>query len=116
MSDQAKKPEQADVLLGEFPLSKPINAYGDDIKILKLRRPTAIDLIQVGNPVIFTPGTPPRIEHDFVKLIALLARMTQVPSSSLEKLDPQDLVDIAWTVSPFLAPGMPRPSSKDAST
>ncbi|MGH6739381.1 MAG: phage tail assembly protein [Bradyrhizobium sp.] len=103
-------------LLGEFPLSRPIKAYDEEVDVLKVRRPTAIDLIQIGNPVLYTPGSPPRIELDFVKLIAFLARLSQVPSSSLERLDPQDLIEIGWSLAPFLVPGMPRPKSNDAST
>lgn len=89
----------------EFNLSKPIRAFKDEISVLKLRRPTGMDVVAVGNPVIYTPFCdPPRVEHDYPKVIAMAARLSGVPSSSLQKLEPQDLVELAWAISPFFMP------------
>ena len=88
-----------------FPLSKPILAYGKEISVLEMSRPTGADLVRVGNPVIFTPFTdPPRVEHDIAKVIAMVARLAKVPSPSLEALDSEDLIGLAWAISPFFMP------------
>jgi hypothetical protein len=75
-----KKPEIAI----EFPLDEPINAYGEEVSVLKLRKPTGIDLIEIGNPVNFYPyATPVKIEHDMPKVQAMVARLANIPSSSI---------------------------------
>jgi hypothetical protein len=111
-----KQAEQKPDMLGEFTLSKPIKAYGEDISVLKLRRIIGKDLTQLGNPVIFTPHTePPRIDFDFDKLVAMIARLAAVPSASLEEADPQDLIELGWTLVPFLIPVRRKSSSNGAS-
>lgn len=102
-SAEADTPAVPDVI--RYELSKPILAYGKQISVLEMSRPTGADLVRVGNPVIFTPFTdPPRVEHDFAKVIAMVARLAKVPSPSLEALDPDDLVGLAWGISPFFMP------------
>ena len=89
----------------EFKLRTPIVAYGDEISVLKLRKPTGTDLLRVGNPVKFSPfTTPPSVEHDFQRVIEMVARLSGVPSSSIEKMDPQELTALAWEISPFFIP------------
>jgi hypothetical protein len=108
MSKRVEKPEpepEEVVTDIEFPLSKPIVAYGEEVTVLKMRKPTGADLIKVGSPVKFSPFTdPPTVEHDYPKVIAMVARMSSVPSSSLERLSPEELVALAWTISPFFIP------------
>jgi tail assembly chaperone E/41/14-like protein len=89
----------------EFELSKPIVAFSNEVKVLKIRRPTGADLIRIGNPVIFTPYLdPPRIEHDMGKVVAMVAALSNTPSPSLAALDPADLIGLAWAISPFFMP------------
>jgi hypothetical protein len=96
-----EKPEYAI----EYPLSEPLKAYGETVSVLKLRKPTGVDLIEVGNPVTFYPyADPVKIEHDMPKVRAMLARLANIPSSSIERLGPRDLVGLAWAISPFFIP------------
>jgi hypothetical protein len=89
----------------EYPLAEAITAYGEQVKVLKLRKPNGIDLIQVGNPVTFYPyADPVRVEHDMPRVMAMLARLSNVPSSSIERIEPTDLVGLAWAISPFFIP------------
>jgi hypothetical protein len=109
MSKRIDKPAAdetaADDVAIVFTLSKPIIAYGDEVKVLRLRKPTGADLLRVGNPVKFSPFTsPPTVEHDYAKVIAMAARLANVPSSSLEKLEPEELTSLAWELSPFFIP------------
>lgn len=111
--DKSDKPETTeataaaatDVII--LPLSKPIPVYDDQRAVLALRKPTGKDLIQIGNPVIFDPiSEPPRVNHDMPRMCAMLARLADVPHSSIERLEPEDLVAAAWAVSPFFIPKM----------
>lgn len=96
-----KKPEIAI----EFPLDEPINAYGQEVTVLKLRKPTGLDLIEIGNPVNFYPyATPVKIEHDMPKVQAMVARLANIPSSSVVRIGVNDLVGLAWAISPFFIP------------
>lgn len=97
-----------------FMLRKPIQAFDEKLAELRFRRPTGRDLIQIGNPVLFDPvSEPPRIQHDMPRVVAMLARLAEVPASSIEKLEPEDLVDAAWAVTPFFIPrlGAPPPTT-----
>jgi hypothetical protein len=108
MAKQPNKPEteeEAPEIAIEFPLSEPINAYGNKIEVLKLRKPTGVDLIEVGNPVNFYPYADPiKIEHDMPKVRSMLARLANIPSSSIDRIGPRDLVGLAWAISPFFIP------------
>ncbi|KWV48039.1 hypothetical protein AS156_19205 [Bradyrhizobium macuxiense] len=104
MSEEVRKEVKADI---EFTLSTPIIAYGEEISVLKIRKPTGADLVSVGNPVEFSPFTsPPTVKHDYQKMTEMVARLANVPSSSLQKLDPTDLVSLAWAVTPFFIPAL----------
>lgn len=109
MAKQPNKTEAAEAahedIAVEFPLVKPINAYGEELKVLKLRKPTGTDLLRIGNPVKFSPySDPPSVDHDYPKVLAMVARLANVPSSSLERLDTDDLTALAWTITPFFIP------------
>ena len=89
----------------EFPLAEPITAYGEEITVLRIRKPTGADLLRVGNPVkIGMFSEPPTIDYDFPKVIAMVARLTNIPSPSLEKLSTDQMVALAITISPFFMP------------
>ncbi len=98
-----EKPET----LPPYPLLKPVKAYGEEVRSIVMRKPNGGDLLAVGNPVIFSPHIdPPRIEHDLAKVLQMVARISQpsIPSTSLAELDPQDIVGLAWHISPFFTP------------
>lgn len=105
---QVKKEEEekAEVTFAmEYPLDKAIIAYGEEIKVIRMRAPDGDDLLAVGSPVIFYPHVdPPRVEHDLPKVIMMVARLAKIPSSSLRSLDTQDIMGLAWTISPFFTP------------
>jgi hypothetical protein len=89
----------------EFTLSEPINVFGEMTKVLKWRKPNGADIIKVGNPVIFQPFTDPvQITHDMPRMMAMLARLANMPSSSVERMAPRDLVSLTWEVTPFFMP------------
>lgn len=90
-------------------LTTPIQAHGDDVPVLNFRKPTARDILTIGNPVIFEPASdPPKITHDERKMTAMLSALAGVPPSSILQLEPEDWVSAAWGVSPFF---LPRPGT-----
>jgi hypothetical protein len=90
----------------DFILSKPINVFGEMTTVLKWREPNGADLIRVGNPVIAYPETDPiRIDHDLPKVIAMVARITGAPTSSLERMASTDITKWAWMLTRFFLPG-----------
>ena len=89
----------------EYVLSKPIKAFDEELAVIKLRMPTGADLIRVGNPVLFYPHAEPiKIEHDMPKMVTMISRLSGIPVGSLERLSAEDLLGIAWSLSPFFIP------------
>lgn len=88
-----------------FALSRPVQAHGEDVSELSFREPTGSDIIAVGNPVVIDMASdPPKISHDERKLAAMLARLAEVPPSTIGKMAPQDFVGAGWLITPFFVP------------
>lgn len=86
-------------------LSAPIKAYTETVSVLKMRKPTGADLLRVGNPVDFDPiSEPPKISHNMQRVQMMVARLANIPSGSLERMTPRDLVACAWAITPFFLP------------
>lgn len=99
--------EKQQEMLPSYPLMKSIVAYGEEVRSIVMRKPNGADLLAIGNPVIFSPHIdPPRIEHDLPRVLQMIARLSQpsIPSTSLAALDPQDILGLAWHISPFFTP------------
>lgn len=105
--------EPTDIAASESPdsdfimvtLSAPIKSYGEDVSVIKMRKPNGADLLRVGNPVIFDPiSEPPQITHNMARMQQMIARLANIPSGSLEKMTTQDWVSCAWAVTPFFMP------------
>lgn len=88
-----------------FPLKKKIEAHGEELSELKLREPTALDIIEVGNPVRLD-GTNNTIFHDDRKMQGMIARLAGIPPSSVAQLAPNDFVAMAWALTPFFGAGL----------
>ena len=103
--DEKQEEEKPSDAALEYALTNPVMAYGEEVKVLKIRQPTARDLIEIGNPVTFYPYTTPvKVEHDMQKVRSMLARLANIPSSSIDKIGARDLVGLAWAISPFFIP------------
>ena len=85
-------------------LKNPIRAYNDTLSAIKFRKPTGGDMMRIGNPVDFDPiSDPPKISHNN-HMVPMLARLANIPTSSFENMDTQDLVACYWAVTPFFMP------------
>ena len=89
----------------ECDLEQPIEAHGETVKRLKFRKPTARDLITVGNPVIFDPiAHPPKVTHDERKMRLMISTLANIPTSSVDAMNPTDWITCAWGITPFFMP------------
>lgn len=88
-----------------FVLDKPLPAHDGEVRELVFRKPTAGDILRIGNPVIFDPiSDPPRLQFDERKMMNMLAVLAGVPPSTIAMLDPRDWISCAWGISPFFIP------------
>src|SRR5262245_1556974 len=90
-----------------FKLSKPIQAHGQEISILRWREPTAGDIERAGNPIIVDLfGEQPRLTFDERKMSGMMSVLAQVPPSSVKQLSASDWNTIAWKMVRFFMPAL----------
>lgn len=88
-----------------FPLSRPVRAFDEERRELVFREPLGADILECGNPVRFDPAaTPPTVDFDDRKMGAMLARLGDVPLSTIGQMAPRDFVQACWVVAPFFMP------------
>ena len=102
--DQAAPPEEPEVELFHV-LSKPIQAHGDEITVLRWREPTGGDIERAGNPVYLDfSGEKPSITFNEKKMAAMMSLLAQVPPSSIRMLSAKDWNAVAWKLFRFFTP------------
>lgn len=88
-------------------LRKPIEAHGESVKALTFREPSAGDIVRVGNPVKIDPfGGETKIGFDDARMGAMIARLANIPPSSVDRMHPQDFIDASWKLADFFLPGV----------
>lgn len=89
-------------------LSKPIPAHGADISEIRCRKPTGGDMMAVGNPVTFNAfaeDPSKTIQVDPSVMGRMISRLAGIPTSSVERMEPQEFMSLAWRLSVFFIPG-----------
>jgi Phage tail assembly chaperone proteins, E, or 41 or 14 len=114
MNDQPPVDEQVDLTTSESTdeqvslehiLSKPIQAHGEEVRILHWREPTGGDIEIAGNPVYLDfSGASPTIAFNEKKMATMMSRLTQVPPSSIRQLTAKDWNAVAWKLFRFFTP------------
>jgi hypothetical protein len=91
-----------------FTLTKPIQAHGDEIKVLRWREPTGGDIERAGNPInIEMFGLEqPRLSFDEKKMTAMISLLCAIPPSSVRQITASDWNSIAWRMVGFFMPNM----------
>jgi hypothetical protein len=89
-----------------FKLSKPITAYGKEVLVLEMRKPTVKDIIEIGDPVKVSLdydkfSTP---EYDMDKMAAMICRLASIPTAALYEMSPRDLKGLCVVLAPFFYP------------
>jgi hypothetical protein len=96
MAEPEKKPAEEPALV--FPLSAPIRGYGEEITELRLRKPRARDVFEIGSmPVSINPlGATPDEQFvvDWRRLPQMLSRLASVPVKALDECDPSDIASL----------------------
>lgn len=84
-------------------LIKPIEAHGKTYPALELRQPTTADVLEVGMPldIDFDTG---KITFREVEMGKMIARLAEIPLSSVGKLHPADFVFIMAELQVFFIP------------
>lgn len=102
MADQADAPaNNAGFIVVK--LKKAIPVFDETMSEIKMREPTAKDIVRIGNPVIIDMETG-NITHNMARMRDMIAALANIPSSSVEFLAPRELMDCAWAISPFFLP------------
>lgn len=105
MAETRKPAAEAEVPALRHPLQRPIPVFDEEVAELVFREPTGKDILEVGNPVVLDMASePPRVTHDERKMTAMIARLANVPPSSVGRLTPQDWVACAWLLTNFFVP------------
>ena len=88
-------------------LTKPIQAHGEELHILRWREPTGADIERAGNPIIVDFfGEKPSLTFNEKKMSAMISALCQVPPSSVRQLTAGDWNSIAWKLVRFFMPKM----------
>lgn len=90
-----------------IPLSKPIQAHGKTLRKLSLREPITDDLIECGIPLAVESGSGSDAASGSIAakpVAALLARLANVPLSSVRTMHPADFIQAMNKLIAFLFP------------
>lgn len=102
--EAAAAPPEEEIKL-EHVLSRPIQAHGNEIHVLRWREPTGGDIERAGNPVkLDFSGERPSIGFDEKKMSAMMSVLAAVPPSSIRQLTAKDWNAIAWALFRFFTP------------
>jgi hypothetical protein len=90
-------------------LSNPIPAHGKQITEVCCRAPSGGDIMRVGNPVTFNPfdeSPENTIQINPPVMGRMISHLAGIPTSSVERMDPQDFMALSWKLVPFFIPGV----------
>lgn len=100
--------EAADVIH----LSQPITAHGEELRELRLRRPTVKELREAGAPyLILNVGTGSGVVPNYDACGRLIEKICNIPPSAVDQLDPADFDEACLRLMGFTK----RPASAAAS-
>lgn len=104
-SADSEAPALDDASNFEYTLSKPIQAHGDEVKVLHWREPTGGDIERAGNPVYLDfSGPAPSMTFNEKKMAAMMSVLCQIPPSGIRALTAKDWNAVAWRLFRFFTP------------
>lgn len=91
-----------------IPLTKPINANGEEIDKISFREPTAGDIDRLGNPVNldFMGADNPKVTFDAKVMTNMMSHLSATPPSGLKQMTTRDWNTCAWSLARFFMPEM----------
>lgn len=84
-------------------LSVPIQAHGDQVSKLELKKPTGEQVCRLGLPYTMTPDG--EVSINMKKVKGYLIELCSIPASAVEQIEPADLNTAAWDVAGFFLKG-----------
>jgi len=84
-------------------LSAPIQAHGEPVAKLELKKPTGEQVCRLGLPYTMTPDG--EVSINMKKVKGYLIELCAIPASAVEQIDPADLNTAAWDVAGFFLKG-----------
>lgn len=84
-------------------LSAPIQAHGEPIAKLELKKPTGEQVCRLGLPYTMTPEG--EVSINMKKVKGYLIELCAIPASAVEQIEPADLNNAAWDVAGFFLKG-----------
>lgn len=84
-------------------LSSPIQAHGESVSKLDLKKPTGEQVCRLGLPYTMTPDG--EVSINMKKVKGYLIELCAIPASAVEQIDPADLNKAAWDVAGFFLKG-----------
>ncbi|TWC57608.1 tail assembly chaperone E/41/14-like protein [Pseudomonas sp. SJZ080] len=87
----------------EFKLAAPIQAHGEEVSVLNIRRPTVAE-IRALKVLPYTLGETMLPVLDMEAACKYLAICAAIPASSVNQLELSDLNTLAWQVVGFFMP------------
>jgi Phage tail assembly chaperone proteins, E, or 41 or 14 len=104
-TEQEQPPQLEEEVSFEHVLAKPIQAHGEELRVLRWREPTGGDIEMAGNPVYLDfSGPNPSITFNEKKMGNMISRLTQIPPSSVRQLTAKDWNAVAWKLFRFFTP------------
>jgi hypothetical protein len=83
---------------------EPFTVLDERVDELPIRKPTGMDMIEVGSPVAFDSNTG-KAELDIPKCYAMTARLSGMPERALLGIDVGEMQDLFWLVASFFMKG-----------
>lgn len=87
----------------EITLSATIQAHGESLDKLELKKPTGEQVCRLGLPYTMTPEG--EISINMKKVKGYLIELCAIPASAVEQIEPADLNNAAWDVAGFFLKG-----------
>lgn len=84
-------------------LSSTIQAHGEQVAKLELKKPTGEQVCRLGLPYTMTPDG--EVSINMKKVKGYLIELCAIPASAVEQIDPADLNKAAWDVAGFFLKG-----------
>ena len=82
-----------------IPLSKPVQAHGEEVGELKFREPTAGDIQACGYPLVI--GHDESVSFDGSAMVKMIGRLADIPPSSAQQLSFRDFQACATHIASF---------------
>lgn len=94
----------------EYKLEEPIQAHGEEVRVLQIRRPT-VQEIRAIKVLPYTLNDSMMPVFDMEAVCKYLAVCCAIPPGSVNQLGLADLNKLSWAVTSFFMPNSSEPST-----